>query len=304
MHLVPYVCAVRVSVIVTTYNQPAQLEKVLWGYANQRNADFELIVADDGSDPATTEVVDSVALAGKLDVIHVWHEHRGFRKTEILNRAIVAASSEYLVFSDGDCIPRDDFVATHARLARPGSFLSGGYLKLSREVSAQITVASVRSGDATSPAWLRERGWRPGKRALRLLRARPLALLLDSITPTRRTWNGHNSSAWKSAIIEANGFDIDMGYGGLDRALGERLINAGVRGRQIRHRAPCLHLHHERPYADPVRWKRNHEVRHRIRRGREIRAVFGIAEMGIDDSLLTRMPGQLLGPDRGAALAR
>lgn len=277
---------------------------VLWGYANQKNADFELIVADDGSGVETTEVVDRVALAAGLDVIHIWHEHRGFRKTEILNRAIVAASSGYLIFSDGDCIPRDDFVATHARLARPGCFLSGGYLKLSREVSAHITIASVKSGEATRPDWLRERGWHPGKRALRLVRAKGLARLLDLITPTRRTWNGHNSSAWKSAILEANGFDIDMGYGGLDRALGERLINAGVRGRQVRHRAPCLHLHHERPYADPVRWKRNHDIRQRIRRGRETRAVFGIAELGVDDSLLTRRPGQLLGPDRGAALAR
>ena len=294
----------RVSVILTTYNQPVQLEKVLWGYANQRDAEFELIVADDGSGPETTEVIDRVAPAAGLDLIHIWHEHRGFRKTEILNRAIVAATSDYLVFSDGDCIPRDDFVATHARLARPGSFLSGGYLKLSREVSSQITVASVRSGDATRHAWLRERGWHPGKRALRLLRARRLALLLDSITPTRRSWNGHNSSAWKSAIVRANGFDIDMGYGGLDRALGERLINAGVRGRQVRHRAPCLHLHHERPYADPVRWKRNHEIRQRIRRGRETRAVFGIAEMSTDETLLTRRPGQLLGPDLGAVLAR
>ncbi|MGI9044306.1 MAG: glycosyltransferase [Gemmatimonadaceae bacterium] len=294
----------RASVILTTYNQPAQLEKVLWGYVTQRGADFELIVADDGSGPETTEVIDRVALAAGLDVIHIWHEHRGFRKTEILNRAIVAASSEYLVFSDGDCIPRDDFVAAHVRLARPGSFLSGGYLKLPREVSAQITVASVKSGDATRPEWLRERGWHPGKRAFRLLRSERLALLLDSVTPTRRTWNGHNSSAWKSAVIRANGFDLDMGYGGLDRALGERLMNAGVRGRQVRHRTPCLHLHHERPYADPVRWKRNHDIRERIRRGGEIRAVSGIVEMGIDPSLLTRRPGQLLGPDRGAVLSR
>src|SRR6476619_1563465 len=114
----------RVSVIITTYNQPEQLEKVMWGYAGQRGAKFELIIADDGSSPATTEVIDRVAAQSGLDVLHIWHEDSGFRKTEILNRAIVAAQEEYLIFSDGDCIPRDDFVATHARLARPGCFLS------------------------------------------------------------------------------------------------------------------------------------------------------------------------------------
>ena len=43
----------RVSVIITTYNQPEQLEKVMWGYASQTHSDFELIVADaDGLDRA------------------------------------------------------------------------------------------------------------------------------------------------------------------------------------------------------------------------------------------------------------
>ena len=284
----------HVSVIITTFDQPEQLEKVLWGYANQLHREFELIVADDGSGPRTTEVIDRVAKAGGLDLIHVWHEHRGFRKTEILNRAIVAARSEYLVFSDGDCIPRDDFVRTHALLAEPGCFLSGGYLKLPLDVSAQITVADVRSGNATNASWLRERGWQPGKRSLRLLRGSRIARVLDLITPTRRTWNGHNSSAWKTAVVAVNGFDMDMGYGGLDRALGERLMNAGIRGKQVRHRTPCLHLHHERPYADPLRWKRNHEIRERIRRNHETRAKHGIAELVADPSLLIRRPGELL----------
>lgn len=296
----------RVSVITTTYDQPEQLEKVLWGYAGQRGVDFELIVADDGSGPATTEVIDRVSQMAGLDLLHVWHEHRGFRKTEILNRAILAASRDYLIFSDGDCIPRDDFVAAHSRLAEPGFFLSGGYLKLSREVSARIGVADVRSGNATRAAWLRERGWHPGKRAFRLVRAGPVASFLDFVTPTRRTWNGHNSSAWKEAILGANGFDLDMGYGGEDRALGERLMNAGIHGRQVRHRTPCLHLHHERPYADPLRWKRNHEIRSRIRRNRETHALQGIAELPTDDTLLIRRPGQLfeVAPTQRAAIAR
>lgn len=296
----------RISVIITTYNQPAQLEKVMWGYAGQRGADFELLIADDGSGPATTEVIDRVAAATGLQVLHVWHADSGFRKTEILNRAILASSGEYLVFSDGDCIPRDDFVAAHSRLSRPGWFLSGGYIKLPKDVSASIGVDDVRSGRAMDPSRLRASGWRPGKRALRLLRNPLLATLLDTVTPTRRTWNGHNSSAWREAVIAANGFDLDMGYGGLDRALGERLMNAGIRGRQVRHRTPCLHLYHERPYVDPVRWKKNHEIRRRIHRNGETRALNGIAELPKDESVLVRRPGQLLEPrpEMRAAMAR
>lgn len=286
--------AMRVSAIITTYNQPEQLEKVMWGYACQKNADFELIVADDGSGPATTEVIDRVAAATGLRVLHVWHEDLGFRKTEILNRAIVAAEGDYLIFSDGDCIPRDDFVATHMRLATPGCFLSGGYIKLPREASLSVSIEEIRSGRAMDASRLRALGWHPGKRALRLLRGSVVPTFLDVVTPTRRTWNGHNSSTWRAAIMSVNGFDLDMAYGGLDRALGERLINAGMRGKQVRHRTPCLHLYHERPYVDPQKWKRNHEIRRQIRRDREIRAHNGIAELGSDASLLIRRPGELL----------
>ncbi len=286
----------RVSAIITTYNQPEQLEKVMWGYAVQRGAAFELIIADDGSGPSTTEVIDRVAANSGLDVLHVWHADSGFRKTEILNRAILAARGEYLIFSDGDCIPRDDFVAAHTRLATPGCFLSGGYIKLPAEVSASISVDDIKAGRAMDASRLRSLGWHPGKRALRLVRGRVLPSLLDIVTPTRRTWNGHNSSTWRAAIMSVNGFDLDMAYGGLDRALGERLVNAGIVGKQVRHRTPCLHLYHERPYVDAQKWKRNHEMRKRIRRDKEIRAHNGIAELGQDETVLIRRPGQLLEP--------
>jgi glycosyltransferase involved in cell wall biosynthesis len=282
----------RVSVIITTYNQPEQLEKVMWGYASQKDARFELIVADDGSGPATTRVIDSFAKAAHMDVLHVWHEDRGFRKTEILNRAILAASGEYLIFSDGDCIPRNDFVASHIRLARPGYFLSGGYIKLPADVSLGITIDEIRSGRATDAQRLKAAGWQPGKRALRLVRNRALATLMDTVTPTRRTWNGHNSSTWRDAILSVNGFDLDMKYGGLDRALGERLINAGVKARQVRHRTPCLHLYHERPYANARGWKLNHDIRKRIKLNHETRAVSGIAELPVDASVIIRRPGE------------
>ena len=277
-----------VSVILTTYNQPAQLELVLCGYAVQTRRDFELVVADDGSGPETADVLRRVYAESELQMLHVWHEDRGFRKTEILNRAIVAASGSYLIFSDGDCIPRNDFVTIHAALAERGRFLSGGYLKLDAATSAGITACDVRSGRATNAEWLRARGWRPGRRALRLSRAPGLAAALDRLTPTRPTWNGHNASASRADLLAVNGYDLDMAYGGLDRALGEVLENAGVRGKQIRHRAPCLHLHHERPYADPARWRRNAERRERLRRERVARTPRGIAEMEPDPTLVVR----------------
>ena len=269
----------RASVVLTTYNQPRQLELVLRGYGAQTRRDFQVVVADDGSGEETREVVERLRREEGLDLLHVWHEDRGFRKCTILNRAILAARGDYLVFSDGDCIPRRDFVETHLRLAEPGRFLSGGYLRLPPGVSARITPADVASGRVADPRWLRAQGWRPGRHALRLLPAGPLAAALDALTPTRATWNGHNASTWKEALLAVNGFDMRMEYGGLDRAVGELLENAGVRGKQVRFRAPCLHLHHERPYVDAEKVRRNREIRARIRREGATRAAEGIAEL-------------------------
>ena len=268
----------RASVVVSTYNQPRALELSLAGLVAQSCPDFEIVVADDGSGPETHAVVERARAAGR-PVVHVWHPDDGFRKTEILNRAVVAASGEYLLFTDGDCVPRADWVATHLRLARADAFLSGGYLKLPAHVSDRITPDDVRAGRATDLTWLRRQGWRPRRHALRLLAGGLVPALLDRATTTAPTWNGHNASTWKSAIVAANGFDLDMTYGGEDRALGERLVNAGLRGVQIRHRAPVVHLDHPRPYMSAEGIRRNHEVRARIRRGRETRARLGIAEL-------------------------
>lgn len=275
----------KISVIVTTYNQPRWLEYVLTGFGAQSCTDFEMVVADDGSGPETRQVVDRARRELGFPLLHVWHSDDGFRKTVILNRAIVACRGDYLLFTDGDCIPRDDFVEVHARYARRGRFLSGGYLKLPRRVSEEVTVGDIRSGAVFDPSWLRSRGWRPGRRRLRLSRSRTLSTLLDALTPTSPTWNGHNASAWREAVIQANGFDMDMGYGGLDRALGERLENLGVRGKQIRYRAPCVHLFHPQPYRDQAVVARNKEIRTRIRKAGETRARLGLAELEPDPTL-------------------
>ena len=267
------------SVIFTTYNSPRALELVLWGFAAQTRRGFQVVVADDGSGDETREVIERLRRETGLEILHVWHEDRGFRKTEILDRAILASRGQYLIFTDGDCIPRADFVETHLRLARPGRFLSGGYLKLPRAASEAITPDDVRSGRVADPAWLRARGWRAGRRALRLTTSPWLATLLDKLTPTGATWTGHNASGWRGDLFRVNGYDLEMAYGGLDRAVGECLENAGVRGTQIRHRAPVLHLWHERPYEDPEKWRRNHELRARIRREGITRTGRGIAEV-------------------------
>ena len=255
----------QISVILTTYNQPDWLEKVLWGYATQRTRPYQIVIADDGSDERTREVVDRLRCRTGLRLEHVWHEDEGFRKCEILNKAITEATGDYLLFSDGDCIPRRDFIEGHLQLAERGRFLSGGYYKLPMPLSQAIKVEDIQSGRAFHLTWLRRRGLPLSRRMLRLVTKGRVATLLDWITTTKPTWNGNNSSGWAEDIRRAGGFDQRMRYGGLDRELGERLENAGIRGKQIRQRSVCLHLDHARGYANPEDRKRNLAIRQATR---------------------------------------
>lgn len=269
----------RTAVILSTYDSPRALELSLWGYAVQTRRDFQLVIADDGSGPETRALIERMREETDLDPVHVRQEDRGFRKSEILNRAIVATDRDYLIFSDGDTIPRRDLVAVHVALAERGRFLAGGYVKLPRDVSERITIDDVIAGRATRLRWLRGRGLRPGRRALRFTRSRAWATALDHLTPTPPRWHGNNASTWRDYLVEVNGFDMEMGYGGQDAALGDRLENLGVRPKRIRYRAPAVHLHHERPWRDPEGMRRNLEIRRRIRASGETRAPRGIAEL-------------------------
>ena len=206
----------KISVIFTTYNSPDWLQKVLWGFEQQTDDNFEVVIADDGSTTETQRVVTDFKARSPMPIKHVWQEDHGFQKCRILNKAIVSAEGEYIVVTDGDCIPRKDFIATHRKKAQPGYFLSGGYLKLPLQLSRDITQQDIIDDSCFDKNWLIERGLNKSHKLWKLTRSTVLTKLFNRLTPTRRTWNGHNASCFKTDIIKINGFDERMQYGGED----------------------------------------------------------------------------------------
>jgi glycosyltransferase involved in cell wall biosynthesis len=266
-----------ISVILSTYNQPEWLVKVLYGYACQSHRDFEVVIADDGSGPETRRRIDEFRARSGLRIKHVWQEDDGFQKTRILNKAVLQADADYLLFSDGDCVPRGDFLATHARLARPGHYLSGGYFKLPMSVSRAITERDIEQGRAFDAKWLLAHGERLSRVKLLKLTARGrVADLLNRLTRTNPTWNGHNASGWKADILAVNGFDERMQYGGEDWEMGLRLVNLGIRPRQIRFSAICVHLDHPRGYENAESHAKNEAIGIDTMRTRSTWTPYGI----------------------------
>ncbi len=251
----------QLSVIITTFNSEEWLKKVLLGYSVQTEQDFEVVVADDGSTEATKNVIESLRNQFKHPIIHVWQADEGFQKCKILNKAILKANSEYLLFTDGDCIPRNDFIEKHLTNKEKGYFLSGGYFKLPMDTSTLIQSEDVISQNCFSIQWLVQNGVKKSFKLSKLIKNSFLAAFMNWVTPTKKTFNGHNTSCFKSDLLAINGFNEEMQYGGLDREVGERLFNFGVLAKQIRYSAICLHLDHKRGYATPETWRRNNAIR-------------------------------------------
>lgn len=253
--------APSISVIISTYNAVDWLKKTLWGYAIQTTNDFEIVIADDGSGPQTKELIDEFKLDFPVPIIHVWQEDHGFQKTKILNKAIEVASSSYILTTDGDCVPKNDFLEQHLTFREPRYFLSGGYFKLSLDISENISKVDIDSQACFQLEWLKERGLKSSIKNQKLTTNKGLASVLNKITPTKPSWNGHNASGWKKDILSVNGFDERMQYGGEDREMGERLINMGIKAKQIRYSAICVHLEHSRGYINNEALKLNASIR-------------------------------------------
>ena len=271
---------IRISVIISTYNSPLWLEKVLWGFECQTYQNFEVIIADDGSGETTEKLISQFKNSKTMDIIHVWHEDTGFQKCQILNKALLVTTSDYLIFTDGDCIPRKDFIEQHIARAQKGFFLSGGAVRLPMETSKSIKRENIISGDAFNLYWLIKHGL-PKKylKNLKLISGSHITNLLNKLTPSSATWNGGNSSGWKEDLIAINGFDERMEYGGEDRELGERLFNKGLKAKQIRYSAICIHLDHQRSYKTNEALEKNLAIRKNTKKKKVIKTPFGIKKL-------------------------
>ena len=142
-----------------------------------------------------------------------------------------------------------------------GYFLSGGYFKLPLITSQKITKKTIHNNDCFKPKWLLNNGLEFSFKLTKLTQNGFFGAFMNWITPTKKTFNGHNSSCYKSDILAVNGFNEEMKYGGLDRELGERLFNYGILAKQIRYSAICVHLDHERSYATKENWAHNNAIR-------------------------------------------
>jgi glycosyltransferase involved in cell wall biosynthesis len=257
----------KLSLIIAAYNQRDSLEKIFQALAQQTRLPDEIIIADDGSADGTAELIATWSKKISAPLHHVWHPDEGFRKLIILNRAVAAATGEYLVFTDGDCVPHRKFIADHRALAEEGFFVQGR-----RCFVREPFVAKFIPGQ--TPLWLwalQGKVSRPHK-SFRL----PVPLVLRN--QKQRGIIGCNMAFWRADVVAVNGFDENyVGRGmGADSDLGSRLYNLGRQRKFVYGRALVFHLDH--PIAPRPHFAANRARLDEVLRSGKTRCERGLAQ--------------------------
>ena len=233
--------APKISIIVATYNRPDALALVLRALADQRAGNFEVVVADDGSGPATKAAIERLAGVLPYPLLHIWQPDEGFRLAAIRNRAAAKATGDYFAFIDGDCLPLPDFVTRQRQMAEPGWFVTGNRILLSRDLSERTIASDLALWRWGRLDWIRARLQGDIELLEPLLRYRNRSRPKPDWTGTE----GCNIAVWRRDFLAVNGFDETYrSWGYEDSDFAHRLIVSGCRRRATRWNVPLLHLWH------------------------------------------------------------
>ena len=232
------------TLLVTTYNWERALELVLHSIRQQNRLPDEVVIADDGSRPATAELIRATAAGFPTPLLHCWQEDRGFRAARSRNRAIAASTGDYVLMIDGDMILHPDFVADHLAVAKRGSFVQG---------SRVLTTPLFRD------RMLQDPGMRPSflssgiVRRRNAIRCMPAAKAYLALNPRKspHAIKTCNQAWWRSDLVRINGFDERMeGWGREDEEMAWRAHYSGIECRQLRYAGLAFHLHHDERHQD------------------------------------------------------
>jgi glycosyltransferase involved in cell wall biosynthesis len=227
----------KTSLIVSTYNWPAALNLVLKSILKQSVLPEEVLIADDGSKQETIELISRHQKLFPVPLYHVWHEDDGFRKTIILNKSYEKATGDYIIQIDGDILLHKDFIKDHIKNRKSGFFIKGSRGRLDKRLTEEVLKSERLKFFSI------ERGIKSQINATRLPFLSPLFFKNDYKS---RNVKGCNFALWKDDFVAINGYDNSIsGWGHEDIDIAARLINYGIRRRQLKMTAVCYHLHHE-----------------------------------------------------------
>lgn len=229
------------TVIIAFYKRLDFLDKIFEGLKNQSQQGFEVIVAEDDNSILTIDFIAKKQHYLPYPIKLVSQEDKGFRKNKILNGALKMASSETILFLDGDCIPHKHFVKQYCNHITRGTACFGRRVMLGKMFTSNLLL-------------------RQGIRSLQIL----LMIFSDSkkieeglyfpwLKKIKKEYRGIWGCNWginKQDLIEVNGFDEDYVHAsvGEDNDIEWRLRLNGIHFKSLKHKAIVFHMYHKENY--------------------------------------------------------
>lgn len=239
----------KLSIIISTYNQPEYLNLILASLSKQVNIDYsrcEVVIADDGSVQDTANLIASFQIDYPCKLKHIWHEDIGFRKSIILNKAVIASGGDYLIFIDGDCVVGKDFIYQQIKMAELGFFVAGNRVLLSQSYTEQIIKENINLQALTWLQWVYLFFTKKTNKLLHWIRMPHSSSFRKLRSSDWKYPKGCNVSLWRSDYFAVNGYDESFtGWGHEDADFFIRLLHSGIKIKDGRFAAPVYHLWHK-----------------------------------------------------------
>lgn len=257
----------KTALLITTYNWKEALSVVLESLRIQSQLPDEVLIADDGSNEDTKEIIDQFRETFYIPVKHIWHEDLGFRRSKILNKAIAQSETDYIIQIDGDCIMHKDFIKDHITNSRPNLYLYGSRVHIRPEYVNLVLKKKLIHFDIFS---------KETKNKSRNLHIPFFSTFYKPQKETKRV-RGCNLSYWKKDFIAVNGYDENYeGWGREDTDITMRLTNLGLLSKKLRYIAIEYHIYHKNASKDNL--NKNEELYLAVKQNGNIKCENGISK--------------------------
>lgn len=275
-----------ISLIVAVYKDAQSLSLILEALEKQSYKNFEVIVAEDCE---SDEIKNCIKNYGHLNLKHTTQKDVGWRKNSSLNNAIRVASSDFLLFIDGDCIPNIHFVREYNKQREKNIVLCGRRVELGSRFTKQIRERKLNIIDIQKNYLLNifnlqkdntrhfEEGIYLGDLLYQLKHKGKKASVI-----------GCNFGVNRSDLIEINGFNEEYisPSVGEDTDIEYRLRLKGCNFKYIRNKSFVFHLYHEEVYS-PADYEKSMEVFEKVKEIEQIKCHKGLAWIsdGLDSAV-------------------
>jgi cellulose synthase/poly-beta-1,6-N-acetylglucosamine synthase-like glycosyltransferase len=235
----------KISLVISFYKRIDFLELILMALERQEYKNFEVIIAEDDNFPETKKFLAQISKTLSFKILHVYQkEDRGFRKNEMLNKAITVSSGEIIIIIDGDCILHRAFFKEYIKEVEDKTILFGRRALLSEAFTNKLLNSKkLAKLNILNLIW---------NKSSRVEDVFYLPLIPEFLKKKRdKGVQGSNMGFLKKDILSINGFDEDYqrATAGEDDDIEWRFRIAGYKFKSMKHKALQYHLYHKFNYS-------------------------------------------------------